>query len=122
MFTTKGLASESLLVHDRPAVRRHRRRPCLGSDRPVSRVRQRCHHRRPECRAGRVGVAARSHTYLSGGPSGYHLALKTTVWIECGREVISTDEEPATKEYCPPRGVGRDHLAATLDPDGGLQG
>src|SRR2546423_15556148 len=104
MFTTKGLASESLLVHDRPAVRRHRRRPCLGSDRPVSRVRQRCHHRRPECRAGRVGVAARSHTHLSGGAPGYHPALKTPGWIECGREGISTDEKTATKGGWPPRG------------------
>ena len=61
-----------------------------------------------------MGVAARSHTHLSGGPSGYHLALKTTVWIECGREVISTDEEPATKEYCPPRGVGFMTTTATV--------
>src|SRR5216683_601159 len=32
--------------------------------------------------------------------------LKTTVWIECGSELISTDEEPTTREYGPPRGVG----------------
>src|SRR5438105_63262 len=35
----------------------------------------------------------------------YSLTVKTTVWIECGREPISTDDEPTTREYCPPCAV-----------------
>jgi len=30
-----------------------------------------------------------------------HRALKTTVWIECGRELISTDDDPTARKYCP---------------------
>src|SRR5712692_927409 len=41
-------------------------------------------------------------------------ALKTTVWIECGRELISTDDEPTTREYGPPRGVGFMTTTATV--------
>src|SRR5207237_9393646 len=64
----RKLANESLLVYDRHSVRGDRGRPCLGGDRPVSCIRQRRHHRRIECRAGRVGVAAGAHTPMSGGP------------------------------------------------------
>src|SRR6266566_4245973 len=42
------------------------------------------------------------------------LGLKTTVWIECGSELISTDEAPTTREYCPPRGVGFMTTTATV--------
>src|SRR5439155_27054858 len=31
----------------------------------------------------------------------YSLTVKTTVWIECGREPISTDDEPTTREHGP---------------------
>src|SRR6266567_355505 len=77
LFTNEGLANESLLVYDRHSVRRHRGRPCLGGDRPVSRVRQRRHHRRIECRAGRVGVAAGAHTHMSDGGRDVYQRLTT---------------------------------------------
>src|SRR2546422_9883219 len=44
----------------------------------------------------------------------HHLALKTTVWIECGRELISTEAAPTATEYGPPRGVGFMTTTATV--------
>src|SRR5207237_8759714 len=64
----RKLANESLLVYDRQSVRGDRGPPCRGGDRPVACIRQCRHHRRIECRAGRVGVAAGAHTPMSGGP------------------------------------------------------
>src|SRR5205823_11775404 len=62
------LTNESLLVYDRHSVRGDRGRPCLGGDRSVSCIRQCRHHRRIECRAGRVGVAVGAPRPMSGGP------------------------------------------------------
>src|SRR5881394_1400210 len=76
------------------------------------RVRSRCHPRGARRARGcerrtRGGVALAR-------PRRGHRALNTTVWIECGREPISTDAAPTTTAYCPPRGVGFMTTTATL--------
>src|SRR5438067_972826 len=65
---------------------------------------------RPRLRA-RPRRAYRPH---AARPRRGHRALNTTVWIECGREPISTDAAPTTTAYCPPRGVGFMTTTATL--------
>src|SRR5207245_10559694 len=45
---------------------------------------------------------------------GYQRPLKTTVWIECGGELISTDAAPTTREYGAPRAGGFMTTTATV--------
>src|SRR2546426_4282004 len=64
-----------------------------------------CHRRSPGADAA-VGVGRTGRAL--------HGALKTTVWIECGRELISTDADPTAMKYCPPFGVGFMTTTATV--------
>src|SRR2546428_11633495 len=63
-------------------------------------------HRRSQGADAAVGVGRTGRALRWPSVSSTHGALKTTVWIECGRELISTDAEPTTRLYCPAVAVG----------------